>query len=483
MKAVLVATIGTRDLMFQVVSGEWYNVGDDQMRNDIIGEQAEVLADLSLEPMSYRGLTQVLFEQLDNCRDRLKPVILGKLLQEQASEIERVYLIGTNQSSNVREREKDTIYACELIKDWLACQYQIPAEIISLGSDGINPANFEQMFGWWRRVWQEQIQVQPQQPIWLCLKGGVGQTSEASRISSLSLYGDRIRFFEFAQNRQANRSGIPSDYSGPFLGTNYLWDRTQQQALQLLERYDYAGIWDLLNPYFTQDSTGFGATPTLVKAGIAWNQGEFKTFFQLAKAILTVPEQRQELSWWWIAYEQAQLAVIRLQQNHTAEAMLHSFRAVEGILWEWAIATFPEVQHRPDQYPLLLPSIKQRYPKLANDYDSQQARTSSVELRGMMLRNLLELAIPQTAYSQDFKAFWETARHKRNMLSHRLGGLPEKDVLTAWGRDINKPEQWEIRILNCLNLVTGKSFKSLTQASLLAKVHLQVKQAIASYQP
>jgi hypothetical protein len=38
MKATLVATIGTRDLMFQIKSGLWYNVGDDRMQDgEIIG--------------------------------------------------------------------------------------------------------------------------------------------------------------------------------------------------------------------------------------------------------------------------------------------------------------------------------------------------------------------------------------------------------------------------------------------------------------
>ncbi|MDV2992004.1 MAG: hypothetical protein N4J56_001658 [Chroococcidiopsis sp. SAG 2025] len=49
MKAVLVATIGTRDLMFQVSSGSWCNLGHDRMKDgDEFGEQFEVLSDLGL---------------------------------------------------------------------------------------------------------------------------------------------------------------------------------------------------------------------------------------------------------------------------------------------------------------------------------------------------------------------------------------------------------------------------------------------------
>nr|MDZ8112896.1 hypothetical protein [Nostoc sp. DedVER01b] len=98
----------------------------------------------------------------------------------------------------MREREKDTLYAAELIKAWIVAQFNhISVEIILLGQDGTNPSNFEQMFYWWRRTWREKITIKADQPIWLCLKGGVGQASEASRISGLSFYGDRIQFFEF----------------------------------------------------------------------------------------------------------------------------------------------------------------------------------------------------------------------------------------------------------------------------------------------
>ena len=44
MKSVLIATIGTRDLMFQIASCEWFNVGNDRVQNgEIIAEQLEVI--------------------------------------------------------------------------------------------------------------------------------------------------------------------------------------------------------------------------------------------------------------------------------------------------------------------------------------------------------------------------------------------------------------------------------------------------------
>lgn len=209
------------------------------------------------------------------------------------------------------------------------------------------------MFNWWRQTWRNKIdiQIQPNQPIWVCLKGGVGQTSEAARVSGLSFYGDRIQFFEFKQNTPDNRIGKPSDYSGPFLGTNYLWDRTQQQALKLLASYDYAETYDLLKPYFQQSPSHFGAVPNLLKAGKLWNQGQFEEFLSLARSSTKIANVQGRL---WMAYEQAYLGVIRLEQMNTTEAMLHTYRAVEGLLYWWAVDSFPnDITERNNQYPLV----------------------------------------------------------------------------------------------------------------------------------
>ncbi len=487
MKAVLVATIGTRDLMFQISSGLWYNVGDDRMQDgNIIGEQAEVICDLNLATITYRDLTHYLLQQIEMYRDRIQPAIIGKLLIEKAADIEKVYLIGTNQNPEVRERQKDTLYTCELILRWLAHHYpHIAVEVIHLGGDNTNPSNFEEMFRWWQKVWKEQITIQPKQPIWVCLKGGVGQTSEASRISGLSLHGDRIQFFEFQQNTRANQVGIPSDYTGPFLGTNYLWARTQQQALRLLERYDYAGLYnlELLQTYFQQDPSNLGFIANLVKAGLSWNQGEFKTFFEIAEPSLKLQQKQQTESFWWQAYEEAYLAVIRLEQNNTTEAMFHSFRAVEGLMYKWAIATFKEqVTERQNRFPILNRSIVQKHRTL-EEFFQQNGIRDEIELNLWTMQRLLEADISETRNSRDFAIFWRTTKDERNILFHRIGGLTKKEVLQAWGNDINNSSKWEARILNCLNLVTGQRFHSLTQASLFASTHCRVKKDIANYQP
>jgi len=482
MKSVLIATIGTRDLMFQIASGEWFNIGDDRMQNgEIIGEQAEVISDLGLHNISFRDLTKNLLDNIETYIERIQPPIIGKIFNDSASEIEKVYLIATDQKEKVTQREKDTLYAATTIKKWIIHNFSHLHDenvtIIPLGQDGINPSDFEQMFNWWRQTWRNTISVDKHQSIWVCLKGGVGQTSEAARISGLSFYGDRIQFFEFKQNTPANRSGKPSDYSGPFLGTNYLWDRTQKQALKLLESYDYAEAYNLLAPYFQQSSANFGAIPNLLKAGKLWNQGQFERFLSLAKSSTQISSVQGRL---WMAYEQAYLGVIRLEQLNTTEAMLHSYRAIEGLLYLWAVESFPnDVQEEKQGWPLVKISITEKYPALEYYFGKYE---SKIHLQTNLLRNLLNIAIRETANSIDFQIFWGSAKDARNNFSHRLGGLSEQDVFNAWGKDITNSQQWQKRILNCINLVTGKSFKNLSQASIFSQLHAQVIEAIEKHE-
>lgn len=476
MKSILVATIGTRDLMFQVTNGDWYNIGDDRMKGDILGEQIEVVSDLALtEKSSFREISQYLWENIEYYGDQVKPVILGKLLEDKINDLEKVYLVVTDQNETVKEREKDTLYSGELIKYWLnKLNSDLVVNILYIGRNDENPSNFEEMFRWWQQVWKENIKPQPNQPILLCLKGGVGQASEASRISGLSFYGKDIKFYEFIPTPYNNQKGISSDYTGPFLGTNYLWDRTRQQALQLLERYDYAGLQDLVEPYYEQNKQKWKETYALIKSGVSWNQGQFEDFFQSASFSFNNQQKEQHQQYWWMAYEQAYTAVVRLKQKNTTEAMLHSFRAVEGLIYECLKHEFKDYMVNSEYtYSSLKSSVLTKYPDLSILFVNGTNKTE-ILLDSRNQQRVIELSI-----NVDLKD-WGSAelRNLRNRLSHKLGGISEKELYQAWGKDTYNQKDWEKRILNCLNLITEKKFNYLWQGSLFASIHQRVLTAI-----
>jgi hypothetical protein len=161
--------------------------------------------------------------------------------------------------------------------------------------------------------------------------------------------------------------------------------------------------------------------------------------------------------------------------------MLHSFRAVEGGLLEWAKATFPsDVVDVSNGFPQVKDSILIKQPQLLGDFNYARGNYQHAQWRGTLRQKILETTIPN-ARQADFKQFWsDDCQSQRNELSHRLGGIAQKDVFRAWGKDIHHQTQWETRILTCLNILTGQSFTTLNEASLFAKVQKRVKESIKS---
>jgi hypothetical protein len=477
MTAILVVTIGTRDLMYQATSGIWYNLGNDRLKeNETITEKIEALSDLKLsETTTYLDLTEYLLKHQNQYIKRIKPVIIGQLISDNAKQIQHCFLIGTNQDRSVPQSVSDTINSSYLIEAWIEQNYEIPTTILPLCEDGTSPADFEAMFKWWRKTWINKINPPEDTEIWLGITGGVGQTSEAGRISGLSLYGDRIKFFKFKEDPKLNRAGHPSSYGTPYLGTNYLWDRTRQQALKLLDRSDYAGAKELLEPYLKAQKTG--ATTPLLEAGMLWHQGQFDPFFRRIKSYLISPQEQQLQAWWAMAYEQAYLAVIRLEQDNTTEAALHSFRAIEGCLLEWAKVTLtPDFDNGTSGFPQVRPTICDRYPSIRDSYKNSQKDRPNAQWSGKFRQELLEAVLP-AAKGKEFQAFWQS-QGQRNRLSHQLGGISKQEVFSAWGQEIKDKEQWESQILTCLNILTRQSFKTLRQASLFSVVQKRVKESI-----
>ncbi len=473
-KNILVATIGTRDLAFQVSSGEWLNVGNDRMNDEQFSPQGQILLDLGLDPLlNFRELSELLLANWEKYPDRLQPIVLGKLIADEAKNFSHIYLLATAQRETVKQRVRDTLYAAEIISKWIAAKYAVPTTILLQGAEGGNPANFEQMFAWWQKTWEQIETLTPEfQYAIVSPKGGVGAFTEAARIVALSRLEQRVRFCDFTEDEEGNLQGKPSPYTVPSRGLNYLWDRKRKEAIELLNRYDYEAVQRLLKGYLSEPQ--FAEVRSALDAAVYWNQGSFVEF---AKAPGAKAKGRSK-QWWWIGYEVAYLAVIRLRQGHTAEAMFHSFRSIEGLTKEYLLHTYPQHVTRKDKSAIVKKSICNvagfaGYASLFKGH--------SLTLYGNYLTALFELARPDCQTNSDMQICFGDTKDNRNVLFHGLEGLERQEVFENWGcADL---EGWESRVLGCLNFMTGQEFDRLQQASLMSQVHQAIFEGIGSYQP
>jgi hypothetical protein len=474
-KNILVATIGTRDLAFQVSSGEWLNVGNDRMNDEQFSHQGQVLLDLSLDPlMNFRELSELLLASWDDYHDRLQPIVLGKLIADEAKNFSHIYLIATDQNEGVKQRVRDTLHAAKIISKWIAAKYAVPTTILLQGTEGDSPANFEQMFAWWQKTWEQIETDSPEfQHAIVSPKGGVGAFTEAARIVALSRLEQRVRFCDFTEDVAKNIKGEPSPYTVPSRGLNYLWDRKRKEAIELLNRYDYEAVQRLLKSYLPEPQ--FAEVRSALEAAVYWNQGSFVEF---AKAPGARAKGRSS-QWWWIGYEVAYLAVIRLRQGHTAEAMFHSFRSVEGLMKEFLLHKYARHVIGKQKSEQIKKSICQEREFAGCEYLFD--RYPSTFLFGDKLVVLFKLARPDFADNRDIQICFGDTKNSRNTLFHGLEGLERQEVFENWGCD--NLEGWQSRVLGCLNFMTGQEFDRLQQASLMSKVHQVICDGIGNYQP
>jgi len=273
--------------------------------------------------------------------------------------------------------------------------------------------------------------------------------------------------------------------------SKYLRKLQREKAKQLLARHDYSGVKELLASSLTTE------IKNLLDAAILWNFAKFDNFATaMAKAAAkysqdnewwrTINEQVEVCSkqWWWTAYESAYLAVVRLKQENTVEAMFHSFRAVEGLLAKWIDECHSSSKKGKK---IQLPH------KIEAPWDNTK-KIDKVNAYGQGLYFALEVfkGVDQNKDTEfDIWTFGNAVFKIRNSLFHNLEGLQDKEaVFKAWEisksdkqEDPDKLEQrWKNRILNCLNFIAEPQPRptSLEEASLMFKVHEKLDKAIAS---
>ncbi len=354
------------------------------------------------------------------------------------------------------------------------------------------------------------IQVNSGENVYVSHQAGTPAISSAVQFCSLAKFGDRVKFL-------VSNEYNPTFPEKPLEGSSYLRGIRIQEAKALLgeKSYNYAAVEALIGNYLKENEE----INMLLNAARNWNVAKFNDFLDCLKLhpkfASEVTERTREENWWWKAYEEVYLALIRKDQGNIVEAFFHSFRAFEGIFAAWGQIYFKQHIESPKGIPYLSPSvltdtehpfskvsgkkakkaisdIKSKLESLSQKLQGEDVKIAKHERVEMNLRTLCNLfkSIRYADYDQNcpaLKIFWDddddqNVSEKRNLIVHQVQGMADSDLWQFWG--VSSQEDWKNRLLEFLNFIVKQDFPegfaSLEAASLMVKVHEELERAIAS---
>ncbi|MGI0489363.1 hypothetical protein ACN4EK_28445 [Pantanalinema rosaneae CENA516] len=368
------------------------------------------------------------------------------------------------------------------------------------------------------KIADQPIQINPGEMVYVSHQAGTPAISSAVQFCSLAKFGDRVKFVVSNEYNPA----LPEK---PLEGSSYLRGIRIQEAKALLGEgsYNYAGVEALIGDYIQENEV----IKTLLNAAKNWNVAKFSDFRDCLKHYpkfaSEVAERTREENWWWIAYEEAYLAVIREKQDNIVEAFFHSFRAFEYIFAQWGFQKLADhfEEGEGDSVPFFKETILDdpRFLELAGDRKKaisgiqskfktiaeKSAREEKIKNEDKVEFSFFNLCSLFKAFNYaDYKGSCSclnvffgkgNVRDKRNAAIHQVKGLSFADLCTYWGifcsenlEDIAEREksirEWKIKLKNLLNCVVKEDltegFATLEDASLMVKVHEELVNAIAN---
>jgi hypothetical protein len=314
--------------------------------------------------------------------------------------------------------------------------------------------------------------------VYVSHQAGTPAISSAVQFMSLARFRSNVQFLVSNEYTQKTRTIYRSTYLGAI---------QRQEAQALLEQHDYAGIRSILG-LTNADSLDekSKSIKNLLDAAEQWNFAEFQKFKKIFKSRELLKSQK--FPWYQSGYESAYLAVVRLEQGSTVDALFHSFRAAEGSISKFLEKRYQSHIYRDPQHgPQVKISIRQELPNYFNSLSSKNQdnfeKYGKIGLYGDALYKLFKQARPEANDHPDVKVVWKVAIKKRNNLFHRLDGLQEQELFESW--NTRTKADWKKRLLACLNFIAqdeiSEPFSSLEEASFMAQLHEQLRDKIESF--
>jgi len=340
-------------------------------------------------------------------------------------------------------------------------------------------------------------------------QAGTPAISSAVQFVSLVKFQGKVSFL-LSNERSQEVNLIP--YS------SYFQSMEIEEAKKLLGNHNYVGVESVLGERLKADDRDVAKSIlALLEVAKLWNLSKFDDDFKEKMKNLDIEDLKESAtsrfneSWaWWIAYEEAYLAVVRRKQGNIVEAFFHSFRAFEGIFAEWGKKEFRDhMDSRQNKVPYLQRSVLvyledyfsseyakkscdlKKLKKAIEDSDkpyeiltpdgTDRRKFDKVEMNFANLCKLYRLIHPEykTTYKDlDLGLLIHTdgVSTKRNFIFHQVQGISQEQLLNFWKSE--SPTKWEEKILKFLNFIAERTFESWQEASLMARVHQELVKAI-----
>lgn len=342
--------------------------------------------------------------------------------------------------------------------------------------------------------------------VYVSHQAGTPAISSAVQFCSLARFGDRVKFLVSNEQDSMLTNVVES--------SAYLKGIKREQARKLLDNYDYSGVNNLVGEYLQ------GNAKSLLDAALQWNVAKFSNFLQSLNEQsifgFDLESRIKSENWWWRAYEEVYLAKIRRIQGNIVEAFFHSFRAFEYIFYAWGDHEFGHNKghiEKQGRKPYLKSSVLSDAKNYFSSAKFKQNGEPNNDLAKMKCkleqdgRILLDFSTLHKLFRccraeyktecQDIEIFWDQRNNKennisekRNIVFHQIEGMSESDLWIFWNipstEKSNESQEkfWEYKLLKLLNFIVKEDFpegfSTLEKASLMVKVHQELKNAIAT---
>lgn len=526
---IWLVTTGSSDVQLTSDGDERWSDWWQEIKNSLYRLPFKPVRAIDDDGEPYRLPARVLSLAYDRLADQVQPYLSFPLLQNftqklktKEIQIDQIIVLISDQENIFPEVERetkrcpywqDTCQLYPILENYLGKQF--PNAIVK--PLVLKPQLSEPGLDDWDAVLelvQQEIEsltfeTEPQ-TVYVSHQAGTPAISSAVQFSSLAQFGDRVRFLVSSEQNTKSPEILPS--------SSYLKGIRKQEAKKLLERHDYSGVKGLLDSDLVDEKDK--ENKILLEAAIQWNFANFdikerkkendeQSSFVDELQKLSNQQLFQELEkrrehWWWIAYEEVYLAVIRKDQGNIVEAFFHSFRAFEYIFAVWSSREFggekDHVEEDKGKFYLkksVLSDGENYFEKAKfkqngdprNDLAKLKRRIENEEKVLLDFSTILKLfracRIEYESDCQAIEIFWDEKNNKENNISekrngvfHQIQGMSESDLWSFWG--IASSEEWESRLLKFLNFIVKKDFLTLEAASLMVKVHRELESAIAN---